>query len=87
MYMKNNYQKELLFSSHVLGEAIGLAFRQYPLLGPKICELLIDLKLREIIAKQNINYDLANAKHLSQATEDLIEEIDAFINQNREGTN
>ena len=85
--MKNNYQKELLFSSHVLGEAIGLAFRQYPLLGPKICELLIDLKLREIIAKQNINYDVAEAKHLAQATEDLIEVINAFVDQDKDGNN
>ena len=85
--MKNNYQKELLFSSHVLGEAIGLAFRQYPLLGPKICELLIDLKLKEIIAKQNINYDVAEAKHLAQATEDLIEVINAFVDQDKDGNN
>ena len=85
--MKNNYNKELMFSSNVLGKAIDSAFRQYPLLGPKICELLIDLKLREIIAKQNINYDVAEAKHLAQATEDLIEVINAFVNQDREGTN
>ena len=85
--MKNNYQKELMFSSNVLGKAIDSAFRQYPLLGPKICELLIDLKLKEIIEKKNINYDAAEAKHLAKATEDLIEVINAFVDQDKDGTN
>ena len=46
-----------------------------------------ELKLKEIIAKQNINYDVADAKHLAQATEDLIEVINAFVDQDKDGNN
>ena len=85
--MKNSFQKELIVSTSELGRAVDIAFRQYPMLGVKICELLIDLKLREIISKQEIDLDAAEAKHLVQATEDLIEMINAFVEQDKSGNN